>query len=201
MTQKNRIMKNQKIKVYQKKWRGQNKEKIKKYQTEYRIKNKEKISKVLKEYRRTNLNKLKKYYRKWRQENKNKIREYWGKQKSKTKRNIREKINRENPEFKIKSLLRIRLYHVFNKFIKTGKIMHAKGYGINYNLIIKHLKPFPKNRSDYHIHHIQPLGSFNFIKEDGSINLEEVQKAFAPENHQLMLAEEHNKLNHRTIAN
>ena len=61
---------------------------------------------------------------------------------------------------------------------------------MDYRAIIESLKPFPKNLSEYHIDHIRPLCSFNFIKKDGSTNLEEIKKAFAPENHQWLTAEE-----------
>ena len=68
--------------------------------------------------------------------------------------------------------------------------MTSKKYGINYQAIIEYLKPLPENLSNYHIHHIKPLFTFDFN------NLEEIKKAFAPENHKLLLIEEHRKLNH-----
>ena len=49
------------------------------------------------------------------------------------------------------------------------------------------------NINDYEIHHIKELSSFNFKNEDGSPNFEEIKKAFAPENHQLLTIEEHRK--------
>ncbi len=69
-------------------------------------------------------------------------------------------------------------------YTKTGKIWLASKYGINYKLIIEHLKPFPENLSKYHIDHIQPLCSFNL--ED----TKEIKKAFAPENHQWLTIQE-----------
>ena len=79
-----------------------------------------------------------------------------------------------------------RQYNIQNK----DKIKKANEYGINYKAIIEHLKPFPKNRHLYHIDHIRPLCSFNFINKDGTQNLEEIKKAFVPENHQWLLTEE-----------
>ena len=60
--------------------------------------------------------------------------------------------------------------------------MKSKKYGIDYKAIIEHLKPFPKDISIYHIDHIKPLCSFDLTSP------KEVKKAFAPENHQWLLA-------------
>ena len=79
---------------------------------------------------------------------------------------------------------------MFRKYIKEKKVMSSRKYGINYQLIIEHLKPFPEDISKYHIDHIRPLCSFQFVKEDGLTNLEEVKKAFAPENLQWLTAKE-----------
>lgn len=68
--------------------------------------------------------------------------------------------------------------------------MSSKRYGINYQKIIEHLKPFPEDLSKYHIDHIRPLCSFQFINLDGSTNLDEVKKAFSPENHQWLTVQE-----------
>ena len=66
----------------------------------------------------------------------------------------------------------------------------ASKYGIDYQIIINHLQPFPEDISKYHIDHIKPLVSFTFIKEDGSTDLEEIKKAFAPSNLQWLTAHE-----------
>ena len=63
-------------------------------------------------------------------------------------------------------------------YSKKGKIVSLKKYGININNIIKHLKPFPKNREKYEIDHIIPLSKFDFN------NLKQIKIAFAPTNHQ-----------------
>ena len=51
---------------------------------------------------------------------------------------------------------------------------------MEYEAIINHLKPIPEDIRKYHIDHIKPLCSFNFINKDGSSNPEEIKKAFAP---------------------
>jgi hypothetical protein len=91
----------------------------------------------------------------------------------------RHKIRKEiDPQYIIKRRLRGRVLRAIQYYSKTGKIKSSKDYGVYYNDIIEHLKPFPKNLKDYHIDHIRPLCSFNLT------NQEEVRLAFAPENHQ-----------------
>ena len=80
--------------------------------------------------------------------------------------------------------LRTLLKNALKYYTKTGKMLSSKQYGIDYELILNHLKPFPKDLSKYHIDHIRPLCSFNLT------NQEEVSKAFSPENHQWLLAGE-----------
>ena len=92
-----------------------------------------------------------------------------------------------NKEIKIKHNLRVSLSTAFKKYSTTGKIVTSKKYGINYKAIIKHLKPFPKDISKYHIDHIKPLCSFDFN------NPEDIKLAFAPENHQWLLVEDNLK--------
>ena len=88
---------------------------------------------------------------------------------------------------------------MFKEFIKTGKIMTSKKYGINYQSIIDYLSPLPKDMSLYHIHHRRPLCTFYFENEDGTQNIREIQKAMAPENHEIMLKEEHEALDHNAL--
>ena len=93
--------------------------------------------------------------------------------------------------------LRMSLNHAFKKYTKTGKIMPSKKYGVDYKEIIEHLKPFPEDLSNYEIHHIRPLHTFNFTNKDGSTDLKEVSKAFAPENHKLFTKEEHKEIHNQ----
>ncbi len=90
----------------------------------------------------------------------------------------------------LKSRIATRVRMALNYFLKTGKIMSARKYGINYKSILEHLKPFPKNKSKYQIDHIRPLCSFNFVNKNRSTNLNEIKKAFAPENHQWLTIKE-----------
>ena len=202
--------------IWAKKYYGENREKKLKYQKEYSRINKGGIKKYKARYRQGNIDKIKKLEKEYRQKNKERIkkykREYYIKNLERIKKHNKDnekrikeskKIYRKKPkvkkqmkEYKIICNLRGRFRYVLKHFTQTGKIMSSKEYGISYETIIEHLKPLPKNLSDYHIHHIKPLFTFDFINSDGSTNLEEVRKAFAPENHKLMLIEEHRKLNH-----
>ncbi len=97
--------------------------------------------------------------------------------------------NRRNNDLNYATGLRLRA--IVNKalktYSKTGKIMSSRKYGIHYKKIIEHLKPFPKNVKEYHVDHIIPLSSFDLN------NPEQIKKAFAPENHQWLTAEENQK--------
>ncbi len=87
-----------------------------------------------------------------------------------------------NVNFLIRKRLRNRLRKALKQYTVTGKIKHSIDYEIDYGAIIKHLSPFPLNRHLYHIDHIIPLVSFDL--EDP----EQVKLAFAPSNHQWLLA-------------
>lgn len=94
------------------------------------------------------------------------------------------KFNRYNNDniYRIRNLLRKRLYQAMKNYTKNGKIWKSRTYGVDYQAIIEHLMPFPENISEYHIDHIRPLCSFDL--EDP----EQVKQAFAAENHQWLLA-------------
>jgi len=131
----------------------------------------------------------KEYNKEYNQNNKEKINRYvneYIKQRSKI-----------DKEFNIKIRLRYQLRQVLRNYSKTGKIMSSKEYGLDYKAIIENLKPFPKDIRGYDIHHIKPLATFNFINEDGSTNLEEVKKAFEPDNLILITREEHKEIHNQ----
>ena len=97
----------------------------------------------------------------------------------------REHIKRKykmNEQFKIRETLRCRLKKALNYYLDNGKVLKSRNYNIDFEAIVNHLKPFPKDISKYHIDHIRPLCSFNFN------NIKEVEQAFKPENHQWLLA-------------
>lgn len=176
-----------------KKYREKHSEKIK----EYKIKNKENIKEYSKDYRKENKDKIKKYSEENREIIKASQIEYHKSPKvRKRKRDYSRNKKKEDKNYRISCNLRIRTIEALNKYTKTGKIMSSEKYGIDYKAIIEHLKPFPENIELYNIHHDKPIFRFSFINKDGSTNLEEIRKAFAPENHKWMTIEEHRKLNH-----
>ena len=204
----------EKISKRRKELRQKNKEKIKERGKKYYHDNKEKILKRQhKNYQRPEVKQKQKEYHKeyyLRPENKARKKERDKKYRSKPENKARIKeqsrnyhqINKKkrddnvrrrkktDKDFAIKSRLRHLLRRTFKYYTKTGKIMVAKKYGIDYKKMIESLKPFPKDISNYHIDHKKPLCSFTFINEDGSTDLEEIKKAFAPENLQWLTAHE-----------
>ena len=152
-----------------------------------------------KKYRKNNKEQIKEGIKRYNENNPGFHREYLRKNHERCRRvmNKRQKERyKTDKNFVISRRLRGDLKGAFVRFIKTGKIMSSKKYRIDYFKIIEHLKPFPEDLSNYHIHHIKPLFTFNFINHDGSTNLEEIKKAFAPKNHQWLTIKEHRKLNH-----
>jgi len=144
-----------------------------------------------KKYYQKNKEKINKRMNKYRQMPGIKEREI--KREKSLKYQLMRKNYKQKPEIKIRIRLLARIYNALKHYTKTGKIMSSKMYGINYKKIIEYLKPFPKDLSKYHIDHIKPLCSFQFTMENGSANLEEIEKAFVPENHQWLLAKENQR--------
>jgi hypothetical protein len=73
----------------------------------------------------------------------------------------------------------------FHDFIKSkGKISFGKYVKMDYEKLKDHLESLFKdgmswkNRNKWHIDHIRPLASFNFINDDGSINQRALNKAW-----------------------
>jgi len=186
-------MNKQERKIYMKEYYKNNKDKFNKegYHKKWLKNNpnykREYDKKYSEEYRKNNREEEKQRHKKYRKENKEKInrkrREYF---------KLRYKTNKD---FKISTNLRNKVFRAFKYYTKTGKIMSSKEYGIDYKEIIEHLKPFPDDLKNYEIHHIKPLNTFNFISKDGSTNLKEIKKAFAPKNHKWVTKEEHKRIN------
>ncbi len=89
---------------------------------------------------------------------------------------------REDEGFRIRKLLGGALRRVITLYIKTGRISNPMAkYGINWVGIMKVLTPIPKPRSAYDVDHIIPLYKFDLT------NIEQIQIAFAPENHRWLL--------------
>ncbi len=134
------------------------------------------------QYTKNNKEKLKSAVYKWRKNNYQRWKENannWTKEQLQT-----------NLNYKLAFLLRKRVGEAFNTYTKNGKLKKSNEYGIDYLKIICHLiSTFPKEYylKKYHIDHIKPLCSFNLE------NPEEIIKAFSPENHQWLTAEENLK--------
>ena len=179
----------------------------KQYFKEYYQKNKDKIKLQIKQYLLKNKERIKQYYQ--RPEVKAKIKQY-GKEYRKnnpdyyTKRNnyfkgYVENRRKQDPAFLLMGRLTGLLRSALKHYSTIGKIMISKKYGIDYRAIIEHLKPFPKDIENYHIDHIIPLSMFDFN------NLGHIKKAFRPENHQWLTAEQNlwksNRLVHPDFVN
>jgi hypothetical protein len=167
------------------------KEYMKNYHKTYEETNKDKISKRKKEQYKNNKEQMDKKHNEWKKNNKDKWNKYKIEYYNKNKDKIIAYGYRWEKDMKIKSIefrimksLRDRLKEAFRKYSKFGKIMTSREYGIDYKLIIEHLKPFPKDRNLYHIDHIKPLCSFDLT------NPEEVKKAMAPDNFRWLLAKD-----------
>jgi hypothetical protein len=96
-----------------------------------------------------------------------------------------------NIDYRLKKLIRHRIWEALNRQLKGGKIRKSIYYGINVSEIVNHLKkqlPIDFTSGKYDIHHIDDLINFDLNKP------EELQKAFAPKNHKIILREEH--INH-----
>ena len=138
---------------------------------------------------RTKSDKL--YYQKEKEYYKKRSKYHYDKNKEKIKiRNLAyvNKRYKEDECFRMKVLLANALRDVIRTYVKTGKIVNRKQkYNIGWKGIIKQLTPFPKDISKYHIDHIIPLSRFDLT------NWEQIQLAFAPENHRWLTAEENMK--------
>jgi hypothetical protein len=170
------------------------KEKRQKYYKTYMEKNPEKIKEI------------KEYQKKWREKNKIKLIEsrkiyrdknrgkfYTYKHKHNYASEYQKRRKLRDKGYAVMMRLRSLLHWALTQYSETGKVKHSNEYGIDYKAIIEHLKPFPKDMEKYHIDHIIPLSSFDLT------NPEEVKKAFVPENHQWLLAEENLKKGKKII--
>ncbi len=160
----------EKINVY----RENNKEYKKEWDKVYYQTNKRIMNEVSKVYRKNNKGKIKEWNKVYQQKNKGKINEYAN--------GYHKKRYHTDDQFRARVLLRARFYGAMKQYSKTGKIKKSIQYGIDYEAIINHLKPFPVDTSKYHVDHIIPLVSFDLNDP------EEIKKAFAPSNHQWLLA-------------
>ena len=175
------------------------KEKERKFLREYRSRPEEKArsKEYMKEYYQNNKIHLINYGKKYNKENKEKIstkmKEYSQKLESKFKRNKRQKYRwKKDFNYNLSKRLRVFIWSALKSYSITGKIKPSCEYGIDYKAIIEHLKPFPKEIKNYHVDHIIPLSMWDFN------NPQHIKKAFSPENHQWLTANQnlwkHDKL-------
>lgn len=188
----------EKRKINMKSWWLNNKNKYKKYKQEYYEKNKEIIKQQAKKYSELNKEKRKEYHKEYYIKNKiklnkdsseyNKIWYRLNKKSYNKNKTMYEKIRRKkDPVFKIKKLLRLRLWQAMNKYSQLGKVKKMDEYGIDYQAIVKKLMrglPTDFNNVKYHIDHIIPLCSFDLNDP------EQIKKAFSPKNHRWLKAED-----------
>lgn len=183
---------------YQKTYREENKDILEeKSITQRKLKSKENNERAKKWYKNNKDKKKsydKEYAKRTEEHRRQRSKEYYNNNKeeiiAKNCKYIIEK-HKTDEKFNIKMRLRHRLGEAFRRFAKNGKVGASKDYGIDWQKIIDYLGPCPGPREDYHIDHIIPLCSFNFdIKE-------EVERAFAPENHQWLKKEENLKKNRK----
>lgn len=169
------------IEKQNKTYRERNEEKVKEWGKNRYEKNKDYILKQAKENYLKDSKKKKKSSKEYYNKNKDKVREYEKTNKeriSKQRNNYRKRRKLYDYDFRLKCNLRSRLWDILKEYSETGKIKASKEYGVYYNKIVEHLKPFPKNIKDYEVDHIIPLSKFDFN------NLKYIEIAFAPENHQ-----------------
>ncbi len=108
------------------------------------------------------------------------------KKRNKLARNYHKRMMKESSNYNTKTRIRDRLRDALRHFSKTGKIRKSNEY-LDYKSIIQTLGPCPGDRNKYHIDHIKPLCEFDFN------DLSQIQKAFAPENHQWLLIKDNLK--------
>lgn len=103
------------------------------------------------------------------------------------------KRRKQDITFRICMNLRIRIRQAINMNLETGKVKSSSKYGINYKAILEYLKPFPNDIENYQVDHIIPLSLFDFN------NPEQIQIAFAPENHQWLTKENNLRKGNRLV--
>ncbi len=103
----------------------------------------------------------------------------WEKRKIRQRDYARERYWRD-PEYRARRLLHNRFKQALRTYSAYGKTKSMTEYGVDIEAIWKHLGPCPGE--GYHIDHVVPLSCFDLTDDD------QVKRAFAPENHQWLLA-------------
>ncbi len=179
-----------------KKWKLEHKKETAEYTHNYWLDNKDKYQpinqKSLAKWRKENPERVKEwgsdYYDKYKDKHKKYSKQHYEDNKKEVSKRHLEYANRRYREaegFRIRKQLGSALSMVIRVYIKTGKIRNPmKKFSIDWVGIIEVLSPIPKNRSDYQVDHIVPLYKFDLT------NIEQIQLAFAPENHRWLLTKE-----------
>ncbi len=138
------------------------------YMRKYYQNNKEKFKESVRKYQKSPKGKrtIKAWRKKYRERN-NELRKIWER-----------KRRKEDSNFRIANRLRSLLNMTLKRYVATGNINSnsAYRYTIDWEGIINHLKPFPKDKSKYHVDHIKPLSTFDLTDP------KQVKLAYAPEN-------------------
>ena len=174
---------------YSKKYREENKDKQKEQEREYREENKDKIRKYLKKYREENKDKLREQEREYHVKNKDKIRE------------DRNKRYKKDPNFKLGSLIRVRIREELknNNTKKTSK--SAELIGCTVQEAREHLeKQFKKGMrwdnhgfKGWHIDHIKPISKFDLN------NIDECKECWSIDNLQPLWWQENLKKSNKIL--
>lgn len=135
----------------QKRYRQKNHEKIKQSNKQYRQKNSEKIKRYNKQYhkqygkkyRQKNSEKIKQYNKQYRQKNPEKAKQYYQNNKERFNKSyaiyIRKKY-REDSQYRIKNILRGRLYKALTASKAKKSISHVKDLGCSIDFLREHLE-------------------------------------------------------------
>lgn len=104
---------------------------------------------------------------------------------------LQRRLRKEVPSYRIKANILSRMHKKIETYNKYNKIFPPKSErGLKINMIVNNLMiNLPKDFKDkkYQIDHIEPLCSFDLSKK------EDFNKAFAPDNHRWLLAEDNRK--------
>lgn len=150
------------------KWAEENPEKIKARSHKWKKENPEKVRENNRKWREENSEKYKAYLRKWREENRerdNALKRKWAiENKEKINKSLRDKYQ-NNPQHRLKSLLRGRIRDVVNKEHISRETFELLG------LNAKEFKEYFEdqfeegmtwdNQGDWHIEHIIPCSAFD----------------------------------------
>ena len=143
------------------------------------------------EYKKLASESHKKYYQKEKKKIKSdSIKSYMNNREKRIKNSIEYKNRRYKEDEGFRNRMRIgdALRKIITQYRKTGFIGNQLSeYGIDWKGIIEVLSPIPEPRSAYQVDHIIPLFKFDLT------DIEQIQIAFAPENHRWLLKKENNR--------